>query len=75
MLARKLEWCWGEKDNTNQKSEFAYDLVCVHFFMIYTDLIEYNIVGDKKAPLLRGFPFFSKLKAEDIITTGQYKNY
>ena len=43
--------------------------------MIYTDLIEYNIVGDTKAPLLRCFPFFSKLKSVDIITTGQYMNY
>ena len=43
--------------------------------MIYTDLIEYNIVGDTKAPLLRCFPFFSKLKSGDIKTTGQYMNY
>ena len=43
--------------------------------MTYTYLIKYNIVGDTKAPLLRCFPFFSKLKSEDIITTGQYMNY
>ena len=43
--------------------------------MIYTDLIEYNIVGDTKAPLLRCFPFISKLKSGDIITIGQYMNY
>ena len=41
----------------------------------YTDVIEYNIVGDTKAPLLRCFPFVSKLKTGDIITTGQYMNY
>ena len=57
------------------KPEFAYDIVRIHSLMIYTDLIEYNIVGDTKAPLLRFFPFISKLKSGDIITTGQYINY
>ena len=57
------------------KPEFAYDIVHIHSLMIYTDLIEYNIVGETKAPLLRCFPFISKLKSGDIITTGQYMNY
>ena len=57
------------------KPEFAYDIVLIHSLMTYTDLIEYNIVGDTKAPLLRCFPFISKLKSGDIITTGQYMNY
>ena len=57
------------------KPKFAYDIVRIHSLMIYTDLIEYNIVGDTKAPLLRCFPFISKLKCEDIITTGLYMNY
>ena len=43
--------------------------------MIYTDPIEHNIVGDTKAPLLRCFRLISKLKAGDIITTGQYMSY
>ena len=54
---------------------FAYDIVRIHSPMIYTDIVEYNIVGDTKAPLLRCFPFISKLKSGDIITTGQYMNY
>ena len=57
------------------KPEFDLDLVRIHSLMIYTDLIEYNIVCDKKAPLLRCFLFISKLKAGDIITTGQNMNY
>ena len=57
------------------KPEFAYDIVLIHSLMIYTDLIEHNIVGDTMAPLLRCFPFISKLKSGDIITTGHYKNY
>ena len=57
------------------KPEFAYDIVRIHSLKLYTDLIEYNIVGDTKAPLLRCFLFISKLKSGDIITTGHYMNY
>ena len=56
------------------ESEFAY-IVRIHSLMIYSDLVEYNNVGDTKAPLLRCFPFISKLKGGDIITTAQYMNY
>ena len=55
--------------------QFAYDIVRIHSLMIYGDLVECSIVGDTKAPLLRCFPFISKLKGGDIITTGQYMNY
>ena len=54
------------------KPEFAYDIVRIHSLMIYTDLIEYNIFGDTKTPLLRRFRFIWKLKCGDTITTGQY---
>ena len=57
------------------KPEFAYNIVRIHSLMIYTDLIEYNIVGDTKPPLLRCFLFVSRLKSGDIITTGQYMNH
>ena len=40
------------------KPKFAYDLVRVHSLMIYTDLIEYSIVGNKKAPLLELLSFY-----------------
>ena len=55
--------------------KIAYDIVRIHSLMIYTDIVQYNIVGDTKAPLLRCFPFISKLKFGDVITTGQYMNY
>ena len=55
--------------------KLAYDNVSIHSLMIYSDIVEYNIVGDTQAPLLRCFPFISKLKGEEIITTGQYMNY
>ena len=53
---------------------FAYDIVRIHSLMIYTDIVEYNMFGDTKAPLLRCFPFISKLKSGDVRTTGQYMN-
>ena len=55
--------------------EFAYDIVRILSLTIYSDLVEYNIVGDTKAPLLRCFSFIPKLKGGDNITTGQYMNY
>ena len=55
--------------------EFAYDIVRIHSLIIYSNIVEYSIVGDTKAPLLRCFLFISKLKGGDIITTGQYMNY
>ena len=55
--------------------QFAYDIVRIHSLMIYSDLVENNIVGDTKPPLLRCLPFISKLRGGDIITTGQYMNY
>ena len=57
------------------KPQFAYDIVRIHSRMIYSDLVEYSIVGDLKSPLQRCFPFISKLKGGDIITSGQYMNY
>ena len=57
------------------KPENANDIVPKHSLMIDTDLIEHKNVGDTKAPLLCCFLLISKLKAGDIITTGQYMNY
>ena len=36
--------------------EFAYDIVRIHSLMIYSNPVEYNLVGDTKAPLLRCLP-------------------
>ena len=54
---------------------FLYDIVRIHSLTIYTDIVEYNIVGNTNLPLLHCFPFISKLKSGDIVTTGQYLNY
>ena len=55
--------------------QFPSDIVRIHSLMIYSDLVEYSIVGDTKTLLLRCFPFISKLRGGDITTTGQYVNY
>ena len=55
--------------------KFLYDIVQIHILMIYSDIVESNIVGDTKAALLRCIPFISKIKNEDIISTGECINY
>ena len=54
---------------------FAHDLVRIPSLMIYTDIVEYNIVRGTKALFLRCFPFILKVKSGDVITTLQYMNY
>ena len=56
-------------------SKFPYDIVRIHFLMIYSDIVEYNILIDTKAALLRCIPFISKVKNKDITSAGQYQNY
>ena len=51
------------------------NIVPIHSLVIYTDIVQYNNVGDTKAFLLRCFPLISNHKSGDIITTGQYRNY
>ena len=58
----------------SHEQTFVYDIVRIHSLMIYTDIVEYKIVGDTKTSLLRFFPFILKVKSGDIITTGQYMN-
>ena len=46
VLAMNLEWCWGEKDPTNQNL-----FITLSPYMVYTELIEYKINGHTKASL------------------------
>ena len=55
--------------------KFPYDIVRIHILMIYSDIVEYNIVGDTKAAFLRCILSISKVKNGDIISTGQYVKY
>ena len=55
--------------------QYSYDIIKKYSLMIYSDILEYNIVGDTKIPLLRCIPYISKVKSRDIISTGQYMNY
>ena len=42
--------------------EFAHDIVRIHSLMIYSDLVEYNIVGDTKGPPAATFSLYLKAK-------------
>ena len=44
--------------------KFPYDIVQIHTLMIYSDIVEYNIVSDTKAAILRCIPLFLKLRME-----------
>ena len=43
----------------------SYNLKRKHSLVIYSDIIEYDRVGDTKTPLLRCIPFISKVKNGD----------
>jgi hypothetical protein len=46
-----------------QKGEYSVDLTSGrHLMMVYTNIIEYGLVGDTKAPILRAVPLVSKMK-------------
>ena len=55
-------------------TEFVYEFSRLHSLLIHTDLNEYVTVATRRL-LCCVFSFFSKLKAGDIITTGQWMNY
>ena len=41
--------------------QYSYDIIRLHSPMIDKDIIEKNVVGDAKIPLLRCIPFISKV--------------
>ena len=55
--------------------QYSYDIIRIHSSIIFSDIIENNVVGDTKTPLLRCVTVISKVKSGDIISTGQYINY
>ena len=48
------------------KPKFDYDIVRIHSLMINMDLIEYNIVGNTKAPMLLCLPLFQSPRLETL---------
>lgn len=56
------------------KSEFPIDILRFHSVMVYTDIVEFSIIGDTKAPILRCFPFINKIQRDSISIT-KYTNY
>lgn len=57
------------------KSPLPADIQRIHSVMIYTDIIEHGIVGDRKAPILRCFPFISRFRNGDTLQPQQVMNY
>ena len=49
--------------------QYSYDIIRIHFLMIFRDIIEYNKVGDTKTPLLYSFHFQSKKWRHNIYRT------
>ena len=43
--------------------QYSYDIIRIHSLMIYSDFIEYNIVGDTKTPFFACILFISKVKS------------
>ena len=72
VFSNLLDWCSKENylNNNNMLTTFSANTLMMH-----TDLVEYNIIGDTKAPLLRCCFLVSKLKAGDFVTTGQHIHY
>ena len=56
------------------RSEFPMDILRFHSVMVYTDIVEFSIIGDTKAPILRCFPFINKSQ-RDAISVTKYSNY
>ena len=51
------------------ESQFPTDILRIHTVMVYTDIVEYSIVGDTKAPLLRSFPFTQRVSHDAVSVT------
>ena len=51
--------------------QYTYDIIRIHSLLIYSDIIEYIIIGDTKTPLLWCNLFISKVNIGDMIPTGQ----
>ena len=45
-------------------SQYSYDIIRIHYLMVYGDIIEYNIVGDTKTLYCVVFLSFPKQKME-----------
>ena len=50
------------KEKGPQYPQYSYDIRRIHSLMIYSVIIECNIVGDTKTPILCCFLFISKAK-------------
>lgn len=56
-------------------SRMSTDLARFHSLMVYCDIVDDNVVGDVRAPLLRSFPLMGKLKEDYSLDATHYMNY
>ena len=47
-----------------QIPKFPYDIVRIHTLMIYSDIVEYNIMGETKLLFYDAFRLYQKLRME-----------
>ena len=57
---------------TKYVGKFPVDFVRIHSVMVYADIVEYDIVGDTKAPLLRSFPFKHNTHANPTMSSTSF---
>ena len=50
------------KEQGSHYLQYSQNIKRIHSLLIYSDIIEYNMVVDTKTPLLRCIPFISKVK-------------
>ena len=55
-------------------STLPADIQRFHSIMVYSDLIDYGIIGDTRAPILRCFPMISRVREGELSLT-QFMNY
>lgn len=53
------------------ESDYTFDIARFHTLMIYSDIVEYTIVGDVKVPLLRSISHIPRMKNFQLTQTQQ----
>ena len=51
------------------KAEYSMDIRRLHNMMVYSEIIEHQVIGDVLAPLLRSIPLVSKMKGAETSNT------
>lgn len=55
------------QEKLSWRGDFPVDIVRIHSFLVYSDIVDHGVVGDAKAPILRSFSHIPKLKGFEIL--------